>query len=103
MDHTHSELPPGDPTSEALLLVIDALRLAIKDNPQLREALAQFLAKLIPDPAEQTPREAISKVVDNSPPESMGIDQSIPNDMHDSNPDESGCSASTRLQGGDAY
>ena len=43
MDHTHSELPPCDPFSGAMLAVINALRL-VKDDPKLREAV-QVLAR----------------------------------------------------------
>jgi CheY-like chemotaxis protein len=75
-----SELPVGDPTSEALRL-IDALRLAIKNNPQL----AGRVLALMHDTAEQTTAEPIHTAVDNSSSESMEIDPIIPNDVHDPN------------------
>jgi CheY-like chemotaxis protein len=98
MDQTHSQLPGGDPASDALPL-IDALRLAITNNPQLaagvlaqdaqlRDELARFLA-LISGPADPTPRQAMHTVVDNSPSDSI-IDPIIPQDVHDPSVDESG-------------
>jgi len=103
MDHTHSELPVGDPTSEALRL-IDALRLAIRDNPQLAARVlaqnAQLLDELtrllgLFDTAEQTPPEPIRPVGGHSPSDSMEIDPIIPNDVHDPTVAKSGCSAGT--------
>jgi CheY-like chemotaxis protein len=96
MDQTHSELPSGDPVSDALLF-FDALRQAIKDNPQLAKKVLEIrdeLARqaLIP-PTDPNPRQTMSKVVDNSPSDSMEIDPIIPNDVHDPSVDESGCSA----------
>ena len=102
MDHTHSELPVGDPTSDAPSLT-DALLRAIRDNPQLavlaqnaqlREPLERFLV-LILDTAKQPPRDDIHTAVDNSTSDSMEIDPIIPNDVHDPNVDESGCPAGT--------
>ena len=104
MDQTHSELPGGDPASDTLLL-IDALRLAITDNPQLaagvlaqnaqlRDELKRVLA-LIPGPADPTPRQTMCTVVDNSLSDSMEIDPIISNDVHDPNVAESRCSAGT--------
>ena len=104
MDQTRSELPGGDPASNVLLLLIDALRPAIKDNPQLaagvlastqlRDELARFLA-LIPGPADPIPRQTMRVVGGNSPSDSTEIDQIIPNDVHDPNVAESRCSPGT--------
>jgi CheY-like chemotaxis protein len=86
MDHTHSELPPGEPTSEmdhtqfelpsvvptpeAVLSAIEVLRLVFKDKPKAREA-ARVLFQSILSTAEPTPPEPIHKAVDNSPSESL--------------------------------
>src|ERR1035437_7930852 len=102
MDHTHSELPGGDPASDALLL-IDALRLAIKDNPQLAAGVLALYAQLRDElarcqalnsgPSGQAPRDDIHTAVDNSTSDLMEIDPIIPNDVHEPNVEESRCSA----------
>jgi len=101
MDHTHSELPGGDPASDALLL-IDALRLAIKDNPQLAAGVLALYAQLRDElarcqalnsgPAGQAPRDDIHTAVDNSTSDLMEIDPITPNDVHEPNVEESRCS-----------
>ena len=107
MDQTHSQVPVGEPTSEAPRL-IDDLWMAIKDNRQpaarllaqnahLQGPLRKFLALF--DNAEQTPLEPkpIHTAVDNSFSESMEIDPIFANDVHGSNVAESVCSAGTDL------
>jgi CheY-like chemotaxis protein len=104
MDHTHSELPVGDPTFYAGLL-IHKLGLAINHNPQLaasvlvqnaqlREPLERFL-ELVLDTAEQPPRDEIHTAVDNSILDLTEIDPIIHNDVLDPNIDETDCSADT--------
>ncbi len=110
MDQTDSELPGGDPVSDALqffdalrlaikdnqqLLFFDALRQTIKGNPQLAKKVLEIrdeLAALIP-PADPTPRQTMRTVVDNSTPDSMEINPIMPKDVHGPSFDESGCSA----------
>jgi CheY-like chemotaxis protein len=96
MDQTHSELPGGDPVSDALLF-FDALRQAIKDNPQLAKKVLEIRDELarqaIIPPADPTPRQTMRTVVDNSTPDSMEINPIMPKDVHDPSVDESGCSA----------
>ncbi len=96
MDQTDSELPGGDPVSDALQF-FDALRLAIKDNQQLAKKVLEIrdeLARqaLIP-PADPTPRQTMRTVVDNSTSDSMEINPIMPKDVHDPSVDESGRSA----------
>ena len=102
MDQTHSELPVGDPVSDALRSM-DELQQAIKDNPQpakkvlaqnaqLGDQLARVKA-LILDTAKQTARDDIHTVVDHSTSDSMKIDPIILNEERDSQPEESTCSA----------
>ena len=122
MDQTHqphSELPPGEPSSEALLSAIGELRLAFRDHPQLRESF-NVLVQYILGPADQTmpatcaaqscnaptrasapcsdagsPQDAIHPVVDNSSSYLMEIKPIIPNDVQKPTVDESDCSVNT--------
>ena len=77
MDHIHSELPPSDVFSGAMLAVINALKL-VKDDPKLREAV-QVLARnpQVQEaargfsqhfrPHDPSPTEEIHTAIDNSP------------------------------------
>lgn len=102
MDDTHSELPVGDPTFNAGLL-IGKLGLAISgdpqlaarvlaQNPQLWEPLEQFNG-LVLGTAQQPPRDKIHTAVDNSTPDSMEIESIIHNDGLD--PNQIDCSENT--------
>ena len=100
MDDTYSELPVGEPISNAGLLIRD-LGLAINDepqmaervlaqNPQLWEPLERFKGLL--DAAKQPQRDKIHTAVDNSIPNSMEIDP-----IHNAglDPNRIDCSAGT--------
>jgi len=100
MDDTYSELPVGDPTSNAGLLIRD-LGLAINNepkiaerilaqNPQLWEPLERFKGLL--DIAKQPQRDKIHTAVDNSIPNLMEID-STHSGLDD--PNQIDCSAGT--------
>ncbi len=102
MDHTHSELPPSDAFSNAMLAVINALKL-IKDDPQLQEAVevlarnsklqeaARALSRMFA-PTDPTPRGDIHKAIDNSHSESIESDPIVFHEVLDPKIDESGCS-----------
>jgi CheY-like chemotaxis protein len=112
MDQIHSELPPDEPSSEALRLAIDALRLAFKERPQLQESFWVLVHSIL-GPADQTPpanvptrtsapcsdvgspQDAIHPVVDNSSSDLMEIEPIIPNDVQKPTVDERDCSAGT--------
>jgi len=101
MDHTHSELPPCDPFSGAMLAVINALK-QVKDDPKLREAV-QVLARnpqvkeaarglsYIVAPTEPSPTEEIHTAIDNSP-EPRESDTIVFHEVPDPKIDESGYS-----------
>ena len=112
MDQIHSELPPDEPSSEALRLAIDALRLAFKERPQLQESFWVLVHSIL-GPADQTPpanvptrasapcsdvgspQDAIHPVVDNSSSDLMEIEPIIPNDVQKPTVDERDCSVNT--------
>ena len=94
MEQSSSEL--SSPASELLR----AHKLLLKDNVPAEATIKEvtrICAKVIHDLNSSPPPQPMRAVVDNDnpTPESMGIDPNIPNDVHDSNVDESGCSAST--------
>jgi hypothetical protein len=91
MDHTNSGRPPVDLTTDAdaLLSAADKLRLAIRENPQAREAMRTVLGTLAQflDSPDHTPGQ-MHTVVDNSPPDPLEVDTSSRNDLHRLIPDD---------------
>ena len=83
---THSELPPSDVFSEAMLAAINALKL-IKDDPELQEAVkvlarnstlqeaAREFSRIF-RPDDPTPSKDIHKKIDNTPEEPIERDAS---------------------------